>query len=36
MVASGVEANMTVMLYAQLHMPSACTARKQGTFRKYG
>lgn len=33
MVASGVEANMTVMLYVQLHMPSAC-CKKTGHFQK--
>ena len=34
-VVLDVKTNMTVMRHAQLHMPSTCTARKQGTFTKY-
>ena len=34
-VASDVETNTTAALHAQPHMPSAHTARKQGTSRRY-
>ena len=34
-VISDVETNMIATLHAQLHMLSACTARKQGTSRRY-